>query len=154
MICIYTTATRHTEHQNDFRDFKPEGIDRQFINDSGGQHSRSPTMYTATVFSLRQGGQLPVIGVQGLNLGDIKTFSFSEEMRSNVAVVEKDLESFSFKGFNATTMRQSSPVTQRHSRYSSACGRTIVQKRREVVNMNGNIHKVSGTTQRRKYRYV
>ena len=52
MICIYTTATQPIEHQNDFRDFKPEGIDRQFINDSGGQHSRLPTMYTPTVFSL------------------------------------------------------------------------------------------------------
>ena len=62
MIGIYTTATQPTEHQNDF---KPEGIDRQFINDSGGQHSRSPTMYTPTVFSLGQDGQLPVISVQG-----------------------------------------------------------------------------------------
>ena len=143
VIGVRVTASQPTVHQSDFQDLKPEGIDKQSISDSGEQYSRSTTVTTPTVSHLGNDGKSPVIGIEAM-------------------VIETTPRNYDCQpanpGTDATATRQSSPIAQRPSCCSTTCGkfksRRMVQKRRRVVNMNGNIRRVEGATQKRKYKYV
>ena len=138
VIGIRVIASQPTVHQSYFQDLKPERIDKQSMSDSGEQYSRSTTVTTPTVSHLGNDGKSPVIGIEAM---------VNETTPRNYDCQPEN------PGIDATATRQSSPIAQR----SSCCSTTyrrMVQKRRRVVNMNGNIRRVEGATQKRKYKYV
>ena len=98
---------------------------------------------TTTVSHLGNDGKSPVIGIEAM-------------------VIEATPRNYDCQpanpGIDATATRQSSPIAQRSSCCSTTCSkfksRRMDQKRRRVVNMNGNIRQVGGAIEKRKYEYV
>ena len=98
---------------------------------------------TTTVSHLGNDGKSPVIGIEAM-------------------VIETSPRNYDCQpanpGIDATATRQSSPIAQLSSCCSTNCGkfksRTMDQKRKRVVKMNGNIRHVSCAIEKRKYKYV
>lgn len=173
VISIHSTAKQPTVHENGFEDSKTEGKSRHSTKDRGEHCSKSPTMTIPTVSSFGPDSKSSVTDdkivpveptrsydCQPENPADIENCSFSEEMRNDAKIGQKDLESLPLNGFDATVTRQSPSYLQRPSNCSRSpsCGkfksRTKVQKRRRAVDVNGNVRKINRATQKRKYKYV